>query len=105
MGRIRRVATIKPHPIPPTLLGMPPVRTLDLHGLTAASAERKVLDFVATSARSASGQIVRIVTGKGKRSDGGPVLQPLVHKLLETRLARYIETFVPDGGGFLLRIK
>lgn len=94
-------------PIPGTLIGAYPVRELDLHGLTAAQAETRVRDFILTCARSMSGQVVRIVTGKGKRSAGRPVLEPMVRDLLAGGLAAYVAEFRLErgGGSYLLRIK
>jgi DNA-nicking Smr family endonuclease len=89
------------------LLGQPVVATLDLHGRTAAEAERLVRDFILTSTRSASGQVVRIVTGKGTGSAGNPVLLPLVRQWLETGLARYLDAMSvdTDGGSYLVRVR
>lgn len=107
MARQRRLAEMTPDPLPNTLLGMPAARTLDLHGLSAAQAEPKVRDFILTCARAASGQVVRIVTGNGKGSDGQPVLGPLVGKLLEQSAAAYVAEFAVDvgGGSYLVRMK
>jgi DNA-nicking Smr family endonuclease len=89
------------------LLGQPVVATLDLHARAAAEAERLVRDFILTSTRVASGQVVRIVTGKGTGSAGKPVLLPLVRQWLETDLARYVDavSLDNDGGSYLIRIK
>lgn len=86
---------------------MPPVREIDLHGLTEAHAEQRVRDFVMTSTRAASGQVVRIVTGKGKGSPAGAVLMPLVRRMLETTLAPFVVEFRldSDGGSYLVRMK
>jgi DNA-nicking Smr family endonuclease len=81
------------------LLGQPVVDTLDLHGRTAPEAERLVRDFILTSTRSASGRVVRIVTGKGIGSAGKPVLLPLVRHWLETDVARYVDAMSLDTGG------
>lgn len=107
MARKRRLADMSGGPVPDTLLGAPAVKTLDLHGLTAAQAEPKVSDFIMTCARSVSGQVVRIVTGKGKGSAGRPVLEPLVGRLLERSLAPYVAQFRVDvgGGSYVVRIK
>jgi DNA-nicking Smr family endonuclease len=107
MGRKRRIAEVSGTPIAGSLLGQPVARTLDLHGRTAAEAERLVRDFILTSTRSASGRVVRIVTGKGIGSAGKPVLLPLVRQWLETDLARYLDTVTtePDGGSYLVRMR
>jgi DNA-nicking Smr family endonuclease len=107
MGRKRRIAEVPGTPLAGSLLGQPVVATLDLHGRTAAEAERLVRDFILTSTRSASGQVVRIVTGKGTGSAGKPVLLPLVRQWLETDLARYVDTVSldTDGGSYLVRMR
>lgn len=107
MARKRRLAEMTPGPVPDTLLAAHPVKTLDLHGLTAAQAEARVRDFIMTCTRSASGQVVRIVTGKGTRSAGQPVLAPLVLRMLERSLAPYVGEFTADvgGGSYLVRMK
>ena len=107
MGRKRRMAEVSGTPIAGSLLGQPVARTLDLHGRTAEEAERLVPDFILTSTRVASGQVVRIVTGKGIGSAGKPVLLPLVRQWLETDLARYVDTVSldTDGGSYLVRMR
>lgn len=105
MGRKRRLAEVSGHELSNTLLGTAVLMTLDLHGLTTVVAERKVRDFVLTCSRSASGQVVRIITGKGLGSEQGPVLIPLVQKLLETSLASYVAQWTMEAGGYLVRIK
>jgi DNA-nicking Smr family endonuclease len=107
MARKRRLADMAGHLPEGSLLGQPVARTLDLHRRTAAEAERQVRDFILTSTRGASGQVVRIVTGKGTGSAGKPVLLPLVRQWLETDLARYVDavSLDTDGGSYLIRIK
>ena len=107
MRRKRRLADMAPDPLPNTLLGAHPVRELDLHGLTARDAEGRVRDFIMTSTRAASRQVVRIVTGKGKGSAGQPVLAPLVRQVLSGELSRYVAEFTADvgGGSYLVKIR
>jgi DNA-nicking Smr family endonuclease len=106
MGRKRRLARVSGHE-PPTLLGAVPAREEDLHGLRADQAERRVRSLVMTATRSGPGQVVRIITGKGNRSEAGPVLLPLVRRLLETSLAGFVAEFTVDrdGGSLLVRLK
>ena len=72
MGRKRRLAQVSGHS-PSGLLAQIPVRELDLHGVPGDQAERMVRALLETFARSGSGPVVRIITGKGNRSAGGLV--------------------------------
>jgi hypothetical protein len=80
--------------------------TLDLHGLDAASAERAVHDFVRRVHRRAPGALIHIITGKGRRSAGAPVLKRSIRTLLRTTgdlpIADWGEDL--DGGGYLVRL-
>ena len=61
-----------------------PDATLDLHGLYADAARRKLEDFLAASISNRR-RCVRIITGKGLRSDAaGPILRPMCIDLLKT---------------------
>lgn len=58
---------------------------LDLHGTDAATAERLLRDFLRATREAGTG-CVRIVHGKGLRSDSGvPVLKNLVDRVLRQR--------------------
>lgn len=107
MGKRRRIVRMTPDPLRDTLLAALPVRSLDLHGLTAGQAEPRLRNFLMTCGRTVPGQVVRVVTGKGKGSPGGPVLEPLVRQLLGGSLASYVDEFTAEGGGgsYLVRIK
>ena len=107
MGRKRRLAQVTGHEPPRTLLGKIPARELDLHRVPADQAEILVRNLLMTGSREGPGQVVRIITGKGNRSQGGPVLMPLVRGLLETSLASFVAEFTVDrdGGSFLVRLK
>jgi DNA-nicking Smr family endonuclease len=91
MGKIRRILEVSGHLLSGSLLGQSAARTLDLHGKTTAEARRMVTDFILTTSRGASGQVVQIVTGKGTGPACKPVLLPLVRQWLETDLARYVD--------------
>ena len=107
MGRKRRLAQVTGHEPLETLLGKIPARELDLHRVPADQAEILVRNLLMTSSREGPGQVVRIITGKGNRSESGPVLMPLVRRLLETSLASYVTEFAVDrdGGSFLVRLR
>lgn len=59
----------------------PPQAECDCHGLTAAEAETALHRFLARADRTAL-RTVRIITGKGLHSPGGPVLRDLVESEL-----------------------
>ncbi len=80
---------------------------LDLHGLTADEAERHLEMFLRRVARSEPGQVVRVITGRGARSEGRPVLQPVVRGALDGWLADYVAEWAVDvgGGAYLVRLE
>jgi len=105
MPRHRRKARVPER----TLLSDPildqrPVAILDLHRYSASEVERAVSNFVQTWAKRASGSVVHVVTGKGRGSDGAPVLKPRVRQLLETRLGGAVREWTcdVDDGGYLV---
>jgi DNA-nicking Smr family endonuclease len=61
---------------------MKPEATLDLHGLRAEAVIPAVERFVSASRRSGLRKVL-IIHGKGKHSQGEPVLQRLVRAYLE----------------------
>ena len=81
--------------------------TLDLHGCYGSEAEPRVHSFLMSSSRNHSGKIVHVITGKGRRSLKGPVLKPLVKRLLQTDLSRFVADFALDldEAGYLIRLK
>lgn len=90
-----------------SLLVKPVEDETDLHRLDARSAEIKLESFLMRWSRTKPTAVVRVITGRGNRSDSGPVLQPLVRELLRGRLGRYVKRFTMDAGGgaFLLEVK
>jgi len=79
---------------------------LDLHGLTAPQAAQAVTDFCA-EARRKGARCVRIVHGKGYRSSNrGPVLKPLVRRLLMRRddVLAFCPARANDGGSGALYV-
>jgi len=89
------------------LLSELPADRLDLHGMTAPDAERRIRDFVRTQSRLNAGRVVHIVTGRGTRSQGAPVLPGLTRELLSGELAAYVvETGgLPGGGAVAVRLR
>ena len=54
--------------------------TLDLHGENSVTAERRLEFFLVRWYRTQSGVVVRVITGRGNRSEDGPVLRGVVHQ-------------------------
>jgi DNA-nicking Smr family endonuclease len=81
--------------------------TLDLHGCYGSEAESQVRNFVVSSSRRHPGKIVHVITGKGRRSLKGPVLKPLVKRLLQTELSSFVADFAMDldEAGYLIRLR
>ena len=98
---------------PPALTGIAlllseyPADKLDLHGMTAAQAEPRVMAFMKRQSHTASGRVVHIITGKGNRSEGAPVLPGLVRALLDDDLTRLVREVagLPGGGGVAVRLR
>ncbi|MEK9500556.1 Smr/MutS family protein [Gaopeijia maritima] len=84
-----------------------PVATLDLHGCTAAEAERRVDGFLRQHTRSSPGEVIEIITGKGTRSEGRPVLPGLVRECLDGRWRRSVSDWAgtPGGGSVKVRLR
>jgi hypothetical protein len=89
------------------LLDARPRATLDLHGDTAAQAERRVHDFLATQARLAPGAVVHVITGRGRGSPGRPVLPGAVKRVLRGSAARFVADYDRDldDGGYMVRLR
>ena len=83
-----------------------PEASLDLHGVPAAEAVRKV-DWFLENANFHGCRVVLIVTGKGAHSESGPVLRPLVEAYLAGPGQRFVVEWIPapkslGGEGALL---
>jgi hypothetical protein len=89
------------------ILDQHPVAVLDLHRYPASGVETAVCNFIQTWQKRASGSVVHVVTGKGRRSDGAPVLKPRVRQILETRLQGSVRDWTRDvdDGGFLVLLR
>jgi DNA-nicking Smr family endonuclease len=77
----------------------------DLHHLTAAEAAVALESFLVGWSRRRPGAVVRVVTGRGNRSQGGPVLKPRVRELLTGRLAPIVEDYAVESGGGAYRVR
>lgn len=106
MGR-RREARPPDSPTPRTLHAAVVADRLDLHGLTADEAERRLAMFLDRVAVTAPGEVVRVITGRGAGSAGPPVLQGVVRDALDGRLAHRVAEWAVDmgGGAYLVRVK
>lgn len=82
------------------------VDELDLHGLTADAAERRLESFLDTHAVRSPGRVVRVITGRGARSAGAPVLQNVVREALAGWLSHRVDDWAVDvgGGAYLVRV-
>ncbi|HEX6991470.1 MAG TPA: Smr/MutS family protein, partial [Gemmatimonadales bacterium] len=80
--------------------------TLDLHGFTAAEARARLEQYFTGAKRQRAGQLVHIITGKGRNSAGGAVLKPAVRGLLRAGSVPDIVRWGidEDEGGFLVRV-
>lgn len=89
------------------LLDARPRATLDLHGDTALQAERRVRDFIVAHAQISRGQVLHVITGKGRGSGGRPVLPAAVRRVLSGDVARFVAEWDRDldEAGFLIRLR
>ncbi|MFB6351329.1 MAG: Smr/MutS family protein [Bradymonadaceae bacterium] len=71
------------------------LRVLNLRGETADDATEMLREFIERCRRDGV-QFARIVPGRGKQSDGEPVLKPLVLRWLETRAVDAIRGYAPE---------
>jgi len=97
---------------PPELTGLArllvesPEERLDLHGMSADQAEARVRFFFQRHATTSPGRVVHVITGKGIRSEGAPVLLELVREMLQQDLSRVVAEWagLHGGGGFAARM-
>ena len=89
------------------LLSEMAVASLDLHGLTAAQAQRRLRDFITTHGNASSGQVVHVITGKGSGSEGPAVLWELVRGMLADQAMEKVDEYAGmlGGGGWVIRLK
>jgi hypothetical protein len=77
--------------------------TLDLHGLTAEEARRRAERWLRE--RAAEGErTVRIVTGRGNRSVGPPVLRGEIQALLG-EMRKLVRDWTMEAGGGAVRVE
>lgn len=80
---------------------------LDLHGLSLREAEIRVEGFLRARRVTHAGQVVRIVTGRGNRSEGRAVLKERVLELLREDPQDLVADLAVDrgGGAVLVRLR
>lgn len=85
----------------------PVVAELDLHGLGADEAKRVVLGFLQSWSRRGRGNVVHIITGRGRGSAGRPVLPGVVKRILTGESAPLVDRWQKDEneGGVLVKLK
>jgi len=105
MGK-RRPAKPLPSTLIETLHGASVQAELDLHGLSVEEALHRVQTFLSAWEQRQPGAVLRIITGKGNRSSGAPVLPEAVRELLRDQMGGQVTDFVGDrgGGGWLVRV-
>jgi hypothetical protein len=79
---------------------------LDLHGLTADEARGRTEEWLRARAADEERTVV-IVTGRGNRSRGFPVLRPEIEHLLQGLQGSTVESWdsTDGGGGFRVRLR
>lgn len=92
---------------PSTLHSAVIAEELDLHGHTADEAERRLELFLDRLGRTSPGQVVRVITGRGARSAGPPVLQGVVRDALNGWLSDRVAEWAVDvgSGAYLVRVR
>ncbi|MFQ5537933.1 MAG: Smr/MutS family protein [Gemmatimonadota bacterium] len=105
MGK-RRIPRVDPPQIH-TLQGSFVAETLDLHGMSASAAEQRLEMFFQRVSVTAPGSVVRVITGKGTRSRGEPVLRAVLLEALSGWLRRFVDEWSLDqgGGAYLIRLR
>jgi hypothetical protein len=87
---------------PPDLGSLYP--TLDLHGETADSARRRAESWL--RAQGAAGERhVRLITGRGNRSAGPPVLRGEIEHLLQDLAGEVVTRSAIEAGGGAIRVE
>ena len=106
MGR-RRSPPVSPPPASGSLHFAVVEADLDLHHLTAGEAAVQLESFLLAWSRRRTGAVLRVITGRGNRSAGGPVLRPRVRELLTGRLAPLVADYALESGGgaYLVRVR
>ena len=97
-----------PRPVDPfDPLDGPIALVVDLHGFRREEARARVTAVVTVAHRKKRGELLHIITGRGRHSPDGAVLKGAVKTLLKGDLAPMIKAFGPDldEGGYLVRVR
>jgi hypothetical protein len=100
MSRRRRRSASGGPPIPWDSL----YPTLDLHGDTAEEAVRRTRHWLGEQ-QFRGLRTVRVITGKGNRSAGLPVLRGEIDRLLHTLRGTLVASYAPESGGGVFRVE
>ncbi len=76
---------------------------LDFHGMTTAECKEE-LDLIVNNKVVNSISHIRIIVGKGTRSQNGPVLPDFVRNYLTTHNIRFSQSKIQDGGEGALEV-
>lgn len=89
------------------VLDAPVAASIDLHGAIAAEATVRVRNFLTAASRVHKGKVVRIITGKGRGSERGAVLRPMVARLLKGPLSTIVMDYSisVDEGSYLVLLR
>lgn len=89
-----------------SLLDAPVAATLDLHGFAAHEAESALRSFINSWKTRSPGAVLHVITGKGRGSQGAPVLKPLVRRLLKELAPATVRDWArtDDDGGYKLKL-
>lgn len=83
-----------------------PAVSLDLHGYRTEEARQKLRVFLQRVARTHSGHVARVITGRGVNSPDGPKLRPMVLEELELSAEAAVRWELSrDRGSVLIRIR
>lgn len=100
MARRRR----RSPPPPPSPFPVDAYPSLDLHGETAESA-RRLAERWLREQQAEGVRTVRLITGRGRRSLGPPVLRGEIEELLETLRGSVVDHAASDSAGGAFRVE
>lgn len=116
MRRAERVARVRPRPVARAMRAAryvspmfwpSPSHTIDLHGMTVLEAASAAEKFLRAQRKARAGQVVRVVTGRGRSGGGAPIrtrVRTLLRNLREQGdVVREFELEASEGS-FLVRL-